>query len=186
MIAHATPLAGLLRIEIEPHHDERGFFARLYGSREFAQAGIPFASHDVNLSRSRERYTLRGLHYQEAPFAEAKLVRVVRGRVYDVAVDLRPASPTWRQWFGMELCAERHEALLIPEGFAHGFMTLEPDTDFLYQMSCPFTPGQGRGIRFDDPAIGVIWPAPPAVMSDADRNWPYLERVMVSPPPTVA
>lgn len=179
MIVYATPLAGLLRIEIEPHHDERGFFARLYGAREFAAAGIPFTSHDVNLSRSRERHTLRGLHYQDPPHAEAKLVRVVRGRVFDVAVDLRPESPTCRQWFGMELSAERHEALLIPEGFAHGFMTLEPDTDFLYQMSCPFTPGQGRGIRFDDPAIGVVWPAPPSIMSEADRIWPLLGAVRV-------
>ncbi|MDB5438160.1 MAG: dTDP-4-dehydrorhamnose 3,5-epimerase, partial [Caulobacteraceae bacterium] len=111
---------------------------------------------------------------QDAPHAEDKLVRVMRGRMFDVAVDLRPASPTYRRWEGFELSAENLEALFIPQGFAHGFLTLEPDTDILYQMGQRHVPGQARGIRYDDPAIGVAWPAAPAVIGPADLAWPGL------------
>lgn len=175
MIFHPTPLPGLIRISAEPRGDERGAFARLYCPQEFAAAGLGgFVPQQLNLSRNPARHTLRGLHYQDAPYAEDKLVRVVRGRIFDVAVDLRPASPTYRRWQGFDLSEANLEALFIPKGFAHGFITLEPDTDILYQMGQIHVPGQARGLRYDEPAIGVDWPAAPAVVGEADLNWPRL------------
>lgn len=167
-----TAIAGVVEIDITPHADARGFFARLYEARALTAAGIDFTPTDVNLSRNPARATLRGLHFQDPPHAEAKIVRVTRGRVFDVAVDLRPDSPTRRQWVARELSAERANALFIPEGCAHGFLTLEPDTDVLYQMGRPYTPGHGRGYRFDDPAFAVAWPLAPAVIGPADLAWP--------------
>lgn len=175
MLFHPTPIAGVVRIEAEPKGDARGSFARLYCPSEFAAAGLgDFAPTQVNLSRNPVMHTLRGLHYQDPPFAEAKLVRAVRGRAFDVAVDLRPDSPTYRLWTALELSAGRMDAVFIPEGCAHGFITLEPDTELLYQMGRMYEPGQARGLRYDDPAIGVAWPAAPAVIGDADLNWPRL------------
>lgn len=175
MIFHPTVLAGLIRIAADPRVDPRGAFARFYCPEEFAAAGLgAFTPQQLNLSRNPALHTLRGLHYQDPPHAEDKLVRVVRGRIFDVAVDLRPGSPTYRQWAGFELTAEGMEALFIPQGFAHGFLTLEPDTDILYQMGQIHVPGQGRGLRYDDPAIGVTWPALPAVIGEADLTWPVL------------
>jgi dTDP-4-dehydrorhamnose 3,5-epimerase len=167
-----TEIAGVYEIEAEPRHDERGFFARIYCPDEFAASGVDFRSTQINLSRNTAPFTLRGMHWQDPPFAEAKLVRATAGAAHDVVVDLRRDSPTFRRWIARRLDAKLANALYIPEGCAHGFLTLEPETDLLYQMSRPFVPGQARGMRFDDPGIGIAWPAAPAVVSEADLAWP--------------
>jgi dTDP-4-dehydrorhamnose 3,5-epimerase len=167
-----TPLPGVVVVDIEPHGDDRGLFARLQCPDEFAAARIPFAPAQTSLSRNPTAGTLRGLHYQPAPFAEAKLVRAVRGRMFDVAVDLRPGSPTFRRWVGEELSADNARALFVPEGVAHGFLTLEPDTDVLYQISPKFAPGHEAGARWDDPAFGIAWPAKPQLISERDATYP--------------
>ena len=152
-----TNIAGVVIVDIEPREDARGAFARLQCPDEFAAAGHPFAPVQTSLSRNTHAGTLRGMHYQPAPHAETKLVRAVRGRMFDVALDLRPASPTYRQWVSAELSATNGRALLIPEGVAHGFLTLEPDTDVLYQISPAFRPGHEAGVRWDDPAFAIAW-----------------------------
>jgi dTDP-4-dehydrorhamnose 3,5-epimerase len=167
-----TPLAGVVVVDIEPHGDERGLFARLQCPDEFASAGVPFSPVQTSLSRNPAAGTLRGLHYQRAPFAETKLVRAVRGRMFDVAVDLRPESPTFRQWVAEELSSDNARALFIPQGVAHGFLTLEPDTDVLYQISPRFEPGHEAGARWNDPAFAIAWPAPPQLISERDANYP--------------
>ncbi len=174
MTFEPTQLAGAFYLRLEPHVDARGFFARTYCPDEIAQAGIAFTSAQINLSRNTSAFTLRGLHYQEAPRAEAKIVRPTRGRIFDVAIDLRPDSPTFRQWTGRTLDAETCDALFIPEGCAHGFLTLADDTDVLYQMGRMYETGHARGVRWDDPAIGILWPAMPQIISNADRTWPLL------------
>jgi dTDP-4-dehydrorhamnose 3,5-epimerase len=172
-----TALAGVMRIRPTPVEDERGFFARLYCPDAFAGAGLDFTSTQINLSRNTARHTLRGLHYQDAPFAEAKLIRVTRGRLFEVVVDLRPGSPTRFRHVAFELDAIDAEAVFVPEGCAHGFLTLEADTDVLYQMGRPYVPGQARGLRWDDPALRIAWPAAPDILSDADRTWPLLDQL---------
>jgi len=167
-----TALAGVVLVDLEPHEDERGAFARLHCPEAFAAAGHPFAPVQTSLSRNPRAATLRGLHYQPAPHAEAKLVRAVRGRIFDVALDLRPDSPTYRQWASAELSADNARALLIPEGVAHGFLTLEPATDVLYQISPAFQPGHEAGVRWDDPAFAIAWPAKPALISARDSGYP--------------
>lgn len=168
----ATAIAGVSVVEIEPVRDDRGFFARLHCPEEFAAAGHPFTPAQTSLSHNAAAFTLRGLHYEAAPHQEAKLVRVTRGRVFDVAVDLRPGSPTYAKWAGAELSAENGRALLIGAGMAHGFLTLEPDTDVLYQIDRIFEPGHGRGVRWNDPAFAIAWPAEPKVISERDAGYP--------------
>jgi dTDP-4-dehydrorhamnose 3,5-epimerase len=170
-----TAIPGVVVVDIQPHEDERGAFARLQCPDEFAAAGHPFTPVQTSLSRNPHPGTLRGMHYQSAPHAETKLVRVVRGRIFDVALDLRAASPTYRQWTSAELSAENGRALLIPEGVAHGFLTLEPDTDVLYQISPAFQPGHEAGVRWDDPAFAIAWPAAPALISPRDATYPDVE-----------
>lgn len=167
-----TEIAGVVVVDIEPRGDERGSFARLHCPDEFERAGHPFTPAQTSLSRNPQLGTLRGLHYQPAPHAETKLVRCVRGRIFDVAVDLRPGSPTHRRWTACELGAENARALLIPEGVAHGFLTLEPETDVLYQISPRFEPGHEAGVRWDDPAFAIAWPAAPALLSARDATYP--------------
>ncbi len=167
-----TAIPGVLVIDIETHEDERGAFARLQCPDEFAAAGQPFAPVQTSLSRNPRAGTLRGMHYQPAPNAEAKLVRAVRGRMFDVALDLRPASPTYRKWFGIELSADNARALFIPEGVAHGFLTLEADTDVFYQIAPKFEPGHEAGVRWDDPAFAIAWPHAPALISQRDATYP--------------
>lgn len=167
-----TPIAGVVRVEAEPHSDDRGLFARLHCPDEFAAAGIAFAPAQTSVSRNPRAGTLRGMHYQAAPHAETKLVRVTAGRVFDVAVDLRPDSPTYRQWTGCELSAENLTALYIAEGIAHGFLTLEPDTDVLYQIAPAYRPGHDAGVRWNDPAFAIAWPASPALISERDAGYP--------------
>jgi dTDP-4-dehydrorhamnose 3,5-epimerase len=169
---HATDIPGVFIVGAEPNMDERGFFARLYSPDEFASAGIDFAPVQVNLSRNIHRHTLRGMHYQNFPHAEAKLVHVTHGAVYDVVVDLRPESPAFGRWVAFELDADTGRALFVPEGCAHGFLTLAPQTDVLYHMGRMHVAGQARGYRWNDPTLDIRWPAEPAFMSPADRAWP--------------
>ncbi|MGL5447691.1 MAG: dTDP-4-dehydrorhamnose 3,5-epimerase family protein [Rhabdaerophilum sp.] len=170
-----TALPGVVRVRLTLNRDERGSFSRLYCPEEFAQAGIAFTSTQINLSGNTAKHTLRGLHWQDPPFAEAKFIRVTRGAIFEVVVDIRAESPTRFQHITLELNSESGDGLLIPEGFAHGFLTLEPDTDILYQMGRLYEPGHARGLRWDDPTLGIPWPATPAMIGDADRNWPLIE-----------
>jgi dTDP-4-dehydrorhamnose 3,5-epimerase len=167
-----TDIAGVMIVDVEPRSDARGSFARLHCPDEFAAAGHPFTPAQTSLSRNPQARTLRGMHHQPAPHAEVKLVRAVRGRIFDVALDLRPGSPTHRRWTATELSAENARALLIPEGVAHGFLTLETDTDVLYQISPAFQPGHEAGVRWNDPAFGIAWPAVPALISERDAGYP--------------
>lgn len=167
-----TEIGGVFDVLPEPHFDTRGYFARLYCPEEFAAAGIDFVSAQINLSHNDAALTLRGMHWQDPPFAEAKLVRATAGVVHDVVVDLRPESPTFRRWIARRLSVEAANALFIPEGCAHGFLTLTPSADVFYLMSRPHVGGHARGLRWDDPGIGIEWPAEPCVIGDADRVWP--------------
>lgn len=170
----ALPLQGAYCIEPTPFTDDRGFFARVYCREELAAIGVTRGIAQVNHSRSRTTGTIRGLHYQKPPHAEAKIVKCVRGAVYDVAVDLRRDSPTFLQWHGELLSAENMRMLLVPEGFAHGFQSLEADSEVVYFVTEPYAPGCEGAVRFDDPRVGVRWPAPVTVVSDKDRAVPLL------------
>lgn len=165
------PLSGAFLIRLEERRDDRGFFARSFCAREFAEHGLDPAVAQCNVSYNARKGTLRGMHYQE-PAAEAKLVRVTAGAVWDVIVDLRKDSPTYLKHFGVGLDAARREALYIPKGFAHGFLTLADATEVFYQMSEFYVPGQDRGVRYDDPAFGIAWPIPVAVLSERDGGYP--------------
>ncbi len=168
-----TDLPGAFVLELEPHADERGFFARAWCEREFAERGLETHVSQCNVSFNARRGTLRGLHFQAPPHAEAKLVRCIRGAVHDVIVDLRPSSPTFRRWIAVELSAENRRALYIPKGFAHGFQTLVDETELFYQHSEPHAPGFERGVRWNDPAFAIEWPfAESPILSEKDRAWP--------------
>lgn len=173
MIFQQTPLPGLMEIEAAPHTDSRGAFCRTFCVDSFVQAGINFQPQQTSLSTNNAAFTLRGLHFQHRPYAEAKLVRAVSGRAFDVAVDLRQGA-TYGYWHAVELCAKRMNAIYIPEGFAHGFLTLEPCTTLLYHISPSHIPGKSAGIRWNDPSIAVAWPAVPRVISEADLSLPTL------------
>jgi len=175
MILARTSLAGLLVVHPEKHADQRGFFARMWCAAEFAAAGSGFVPRQISVSFNQSAGTLRGLHWQAEPHAEAKLVRATRGRVWDVAVDLRPDSPTRHAWFGLELDADTHTALLIPAGFAHGFITLTDAAELMYCIDTPHAPGAARGARYDDPAFGIAWPNPPKVIAPRDLAWPPVQ-----------
>jgi dTDP-4-dehydrorhamnose 3,5-epimerase len=164
-----TALPGVLVIELDAQDDERGFFARTFCEEEFARAGLNLRPRQISLSHNALAHTLRGMHHQAAPHEESKVVQCVRGRIFDVALDLRPATPSHRRWFGIELAPELRRMLLIPEGYAHGFLTLQDDSDVLYLMGEPFVPEAQRGVRFDDPAFNIRWPAAPRVISARDR-----------------
>jgi len=159
-------------VEAEPHRDERGHFARLYSADEFQAAGIDFTPVQINVSHNTHTHTLRGMHYQDPPHAEAKLVQVVRGAVYDVVVDLNRDSSSYGRWQGFTLKDDGLRALFIPEGCAHGFLTLTPNTDIMYGMGRMNVPGHTKGYRWDDRRLKISWPAAPAVISAADRQWP--------------
>jgi dTDP-4-dehydrorhamnose 3,5-epimerase len=167
-----TPLPGAYVIDLEPREDARGFFARAFCVDEFAAQGLETTFVQINTSLTREPGTLRGMHYQLEPSAEVKVVRVVNGAVWDVAVDLRPDSPTYRRHFGVELSAANRRTLYVPRGFAHGFLTLEPDSEALYLVSAFYDPERERGIRWDDPAFAIEWPREPASVSEKDRAHP--------------
>jgi dTDP-4-dehydrorhamnose 3,5-epimerase len=171
MTFRATDIEGVWIVEPERHEDERGFFARTWDSHEFEAHGLRGLVVQTSISYNRLRGTLRGLHYQAAPHEEAKLVRCTAGAIYDVAVDLRPASATLRQWVGAELSAANRQALYVPEGCAHGFLTLEDDSEVAYQISAPYVAGAARGVRFDDPAFEIVWPGEIAVINERDRSY---------------
>ena len=171
MIFKETKLKGAYVIELEPLQDERGFFARSFCKREFEQHGLNPAIAQCNISYNKKKSALRGMHYQVAPYEEAKLVRCIRGAIYDVIIDLRPESLTFKQWIAVELTAENRKMLYIPEGFAHGFLTLEDDTEVFYQMSESYHPECARGVRWDDPAFQIKWPMDKVILSDKDRAY---------------
>jgi dTDP-4-dehydrorhamnose 3,5-epimerase len=172
MIFTETSLAGAWLLDLERHHDERGFFARSWCLREFDAHGLNSRLVQCNISGNRVKGTLRGLHFQVPPHAEAKLVRCTRGGIYDVVVDLRPGSATYLHHLGVELTSENQRALYIPEGFAHGFQTLSDDAEVFYQLSEYYEPAAGRGVRWNDPVLAISWPIPVSVISERDRSYP--------------
>jgi dTDP-4-dehydrorhamnose 3,5-epimerase len=177
MIFTETRLSGAFLLDLEPREDPRGFFARTFCRNEFEAHGLKPDMVQCNLSWNHHAGTLRGMHYQLAPAAETKLIRCTRGAIYDVIVDLRPESPTYLQHIGVELTADNRRQLYVPELFAHGYLTLQPGSEVAYQVGEFYTPGFERGIRWDDPALAIDWPAPVEVISDKDASWPaYTER----------
>lgn len=173
MIFEETRLQGAYIITLEPIRDNRGFFARAWCQKEFAVHGLHTSFVQANITFSPSRGTLRGLHYQIAPHEEIKLVRCMRGAIYDVIIDLRPDSPTYLQWLSTELTAENRKAIYIPGGFAHGYQTLEDDTEVFYQVGQFYAPQYERGIRWDDPTFAIRWPInAPLILSEKDKSWP--------------
>jgi dTDP-4-dehydrorhamnose 3,5-epimerase len=169
-----TPLAGCHVVDLECLEDERGFFARSFCQDEFRKHGLQPEIAQCNVSWNRRRGTLRGLHFQAAPHEEAKVVRCTRGAIWDVVVDLREGSATRLRWHAVELSAENRRALYVPEGFAHGFQTLADDSEVLYQMSESYYPELARGVRWDDPRLGIKWPLPDPILSARDRSYALL------------
>ena len=166
------PLKGAFIVELEPIKDNRGFFARSWCYKEFENKGIMTHIAQENISCNRQSGTIRGMHYQEKPFQENKLVRCTRGAIYDVALDLRQESPTYMQWFGVALTADNYKMLYVPEGFAHGYQTLTDNTEVVYQVSQVYAPQAERGVRYDDPAFAIVWPLHVSVISAKDQSWP--------------
>jgi dTDP-4-dehydrorhamnose 3,5-epimerase len=175
MIFTETDLPGAFLIDLEPIGDDRGFFARVLCEKEFAEHGLNMDIVQANTSYSAHRGTLRGLHFQASPHAEAKMVRCLRGRIYDVMVDIRPDSPTYRKWVGVELSDTNRRMAYVPEGVAHGFLTLTDDCEVLYPVTAAYAAEAERGLRYDDPALGIEWPAEVRVVSDKDRAWSFLD-----------
>jgi dTDP-4-dehydrorhamnose 3,5-epimerase len=175
LLFQETRFQGALIISLELREDQRGFFARSWCRDEFLEAGVDIDVVQGNVSFSKTRGTLRGMHFQRPPYQEAKLIRCARGAIYDAIVDLRPDSPTFGQWLGVELTQSNYRMLLVPEGFAHGFETLEDDTEVTYLVSQVYTPGSEGGLRYNDPSIGIQWPLDPQVISEKDLAWPEFE-----------
>jgi len=167
------PLAidGAFSVDMEAHVDERGFFARSWSAEAFAAQGLEAAVAESSISFNRLAWTLRGLHYQLDPHAETKLVRCTRGSAFDVVVDLRPSSRTFKRFAAVTISADNWRAVYVPEGCAHGFETLEPNTEILYQISRAYAPDSARGVRWNDPAFRIPWPAPPSCISERDRDY---------------
>jgi dTDP-4-dehydrorhamnose 3,5-epimerase len=172
MLFTETSLSGSFVIEPEKLTDERGFFARTWCRNEFENHGLNTALVQCNMSYTINRGTLRGMHYQTAPHGEAKLVKCTRGSIYDVIIDMRPGSETYKRWFSVELSSNNYKMLYVPEEFAHGFLTLEDNTEVFYQMSEFYYPDSARGIRWNDPAFSIDWPGDILYLSDRDRNYP--------------
>jgi dTDP-4-dehydrorhamnose 3,5-epimerase len=170
----ATPLPGVTLLDPDPVSDERGLFARTWDPAEAAEHGIDPTVAQCSTSYNRHRGTLRGMHYQAAPYAEAKLVRCTAGAIFDVALDLRPGSPTFRRWHGVELSSANRRGYYLPEGIAHGFVSLTDDAEVYYQISAPFHAESARGVRWDDPAFGIEWPIEPVVVSERDQQCPLV------------
>lgn len=172
MIFEETLLAGAYIIDINRLEDNRGFFARTYCKKEFSEHNLLTEFPQCNVSFNRAKGTLRGMHYQAAPFEEGKLVRCTQGKILDVIVDLRPDSPTYCKWISVELSAENRRALYIPGGFAHGFQTLQDNSEVFYQMTATYEPTAARGVRWNDPAFDIEWPITPPVLSVKDEAYP--------------
>ncbi len=169
-----TALPGAYFIDPAPHGDDRGFFARILCVDELATHGLEMDIVQVNISYSAEVGTIRGLHYQMSPHAEAKMIRCTRGAIFDVMVDMRPDSPTYRQWVGTTCSADNRRLVYVPKGCAHGFITLTDHAEVMYPVTARYTPSAERGIRYDDPALAIEWPVPVRVVSDKDQAWPLL------------
>ncbi len=176
MIFTETRLKGVYIIDIEPIRDERGFFARSFCQNDFTEHGLKVNVAQCNVSFNKKKGTLRGMHLQLPPKAEAKLVRCTRGKIYDVVIDLRPGSPTYCQWEAVELSADDYRALYIPEEFAHGFQTLEDNSEVFYQMFEFYAPEYASGVRWDDPAFGITWPLPGPIISERDQSYPAYKK----------
>jgi dTDP-4-dehydrorhamnose 3,5-epimerase len=174
MIFTPTPLPGSYLVDLEPIGDSRGWFARTYSREEFRQIGHDKEWVQLNHSFTVEKGAIRGMHFQKAPYREIKLVRCIAGAVYDVIIDIRKESPGFLQWFGSELSARNKTMLYIPEGFAHGFQCLAPDSELIYHHSEPYVPGVEGGIRYDDPAVGIRWPLSVTSLSERDAGHPFL------------
>jgi dTDP-4-dehydrorhamnose 3,5-epimerase len=177
MIFEPCPVAGAWVVRPQRIADFRGYFMRAWCADEFAAHGIPFDPVQSNMAFSALRGTIRGLHYQVAPALEAKLVRCTRGAIFDVVLDMRPESPTYRRWHATHLSADNGNMLYVPEGCAHGCQTLENDSELLYMVSARFAGEHVRGIRFDDPAFAIEWPLPPGALSEQDRSWPLVSSI---------
>lgn len=167
-----TKLAGAYIIDLHQLEDDRGFFARTFCTQELEEHGLISDVKQANMSRNPKAGTMRGMHYQVDPYQETKLVRCTRGALYDVIIDLRKDSPTYKEWIGVELSEENGRALFVPRDFAHGFVTLTDDTDAFYIVSQSYVPGAEAGIRWNDPQFGIEWPIEPTLVSDKDANWP--------------
>jgi dTDP-4-dehydrorhamnose 3,5-epimerase len=172
-----TRLKGSYVIELERREDSRGFFARVFCQAEFADHGLKPIIAQANIASNRRKGTLRGMHFQHPPSAETKLVRCTRGAILDIIVDLRPESPTYLEHVAVELSADNHRALYVPERFAHGYQALADETDTSYQVGEFYTPGSEGGLRYDDPRLALTWPMPVTIMSDKDRAWPSLDEI---------
>lgn len=179
---YETDIPGAYIVELEKIGDERGFFARTWCRDEFAEQGIMASFVQANTAFSRKRGTLRGLHYQAPPHAEGKLVRCIQGTVYDVALDMRPDSPAFGTWIGVELSNENRRLLYIPEGCAHGYLTLTDDTEVFYLVTARYAPDAERGVRYDDPAFDIEWPIEVEVISEKDASWPDVSVDRMSSP----
>jgi dTDP-4-dehydrorhamnose 3,5-epimerase len=167
-----TKLSGAFIVELEKFEDERGFFAHSWSEKEFAARRLDSSMVECSISFNWKRGTLRGMHYQAAPHGQVKIVRCTKGAIYDVIIDLRAASPTFKQWVGVELTAENHSMLYVPKGFAHGFQTLEDASEVFYQMSEVYAPESGRGVRWNDPAFKIAWPEPVSLVNERDGTYP--------------
>lgn len=172
MMFSETVLKGAYVIEIKPIADHRGFFARQWCKREFEEHGLSPNLLQVNLQFSHKKGTLRGMHFQVAPWQEAKLVRCTQGAILDVMIDLRPDSPTHRKWVAVELTVDNRKVMYVPEGFAHGYQTLTDEAEVMYQTSQFYAPNSATGVRYNDPAFGIQWPLPVSVVSSQDEQWP--------------
>jgi dTDP-4-dehydrorhamnose 3,5-epimerase len=168
---HETKLRGVIEIRLEPHSDDRGFFARSWCQEEFEAHGLNPDLAQCNISFNLKKGTLRGMHFQATPYAEAKVVRCTMGAIYDVVLDLRPSSSTYRNWVGVTLTSENRVAVYVPEACAHGFLTLEDNTEVFYQMSQFYNAESARGVRWNDPAFQITWPSAPTVISERDRSY---------------
>lgn len=175
MIFTETKLKGAFIIDVKKLEDDRGFFGRSYCQQEFQSYGLNTSVVQANVSYNKSKGTLRGMHLQVAPYEETKLVRCTRGAICDVIVDMRPDSATYKEWIAVELTADSYRMLYVPEGFAHGFVTLEDNSDVTYQVTQAYTPGAERGFRYDDPALNIKWPVEPLVISEKDLAHPFLE-----------
>lgn len=175
--AELTPLDGLLLLRRQRHEDDRGLFERVYCAESLSRLRLDTACLQANHSVSRSRGTLRGLHFQRAPAAETKIVSCLSGALFDVAVDVRPSSATFLRWFGIRLAGDSLVSLYVPPGFAHGFLTMEPATVVLYASSAQWSPECERGLRYDDPVVGIDWPEPVTVISAKDQAWPLVDRL---------
>jgi len=175
MIFQETKLEGAFIVELDKHEDDRGFFARAFCANEFEDHGLRPQVVQANMSLSHRKATVRGMHYQLPPASEPKFIRCIRGAIWDVVIDMRPESPTYLEHIGVELSADNRKAIYVPDMFAHGNQALTDNAELFYLVGEFYTPGCERGVRYDDPRIGIEWPLPVSVISEKDRNWPLLE-----------